>query len=172
MVMCVSVTNIAAADFPATISDFGQDHPNDWYERHRERYRLRVGLRGTLADDWFFGLRLETSNSPRSTNVTFGGDSPGPFAKGDDGIFVGQAYFGYTGFPDFKFTGGRMPQPLITTSMLWDDDINPEGLAEQWKHTFTFDLGGGGGEAVQSYSKEGYSKDGKAVVAKPRNPSN
>ncbi len=150
--------------------DFGQDHLNDWYERHRERYRLRVGLRGTLADDWFFGLRLETSNSPRSTNVTFGADSPGPFSKGDDGIFVGQAYFGYTGFPDFKFTGGRMPQPLITTSMLWDDDINPEGLAEQWKHTFTFDLGGGGGEAVQSYSKEGYSKEGKTVVAKAAEP--
>ena len=55
-----------------------------------------------------------------------------------------------------------MPQPLITTSMLWDDDINPEGLAEQWKHTFTFDLGGGGGEAVQSYSKGGYSKEGKS----------
>jgi Putative porin len=145
---------------------FGQDHVNDWYERHRERYRLRVGLRGTLADDWFFGLRLETSASNRSTNVTFGGESSGgPFAKGDDGIFVGQAYFGYTGFPDFKFTGGRMPQPLITTSMLWDDDINPEGLAEQWKHTFTFDLGGGGAEAVQSYGKGGYSKEGKGVVA-------
>ena len=140
---------------------FGQDNQNDWYERHRERYRLRVGLRGTLMDDWFFGVRLETSSDPRSTNVTFGGDaSNGPFAKNDDGIFVGQAYFGYTGFPDFKFTGGRMPQPLITTSMVWDDDINPEGLAEQWKHTFTFNLGGGGG-ASQSYSKEG-----KAVVAK------
>ena len=145
---------------------FGQDNQNDWYERHRERYRLRVGLRGTLADDWFFGLRLETNTDPRSTNVTFGADSSGgPFSKGDDGIFVGQAYFGYTGFPDFKFTGGRMPQPLITTSMLWDDDINPEGLAEQWKHTFTFNFGGGGGEAVQSYSKEG-----KAVVAHAAEP--
>ena len=149
---------------------FGQDNQNDWYERHRERYRLRVGLRGTLADDWFFGLRLETSNNPRSTNVTFGADSPGPFGKSDDGIYVGQAYFGYTGFPDFKFTGGKMPQPLITTSMLWDDDINPEGLAQQWKHTFTFDLGGGGGAAVQSYSKGGYSKEGKAVVAPVAEP--
>jgi hypothetical protein len=109
---------------------------------------------------------LETSASNRSTNVTFGGESSGgPFAKGDDGIFVGQAYFGYSGFPDFKFTGGRMPQPLVTTSMLWDDDINPEGLAQQWKHTFTFNIGGGSGEAVQSYSKEGYSKEGKSVVA-------
>jgi Putative porin len=145
---------------------FGQNNENDWYERHRQRYRLRVGLRGTLADDWFFGLRLETSASSRSTNVTFGGESSGgPFAKGDDGIFVGQAYFGYTGFPDFKFTGGRMPQPLITTPMVWDDDINPEGLAEQWKHSWTFDIGGGGGEAVQGYSK--YSKEGKGVVAAP-----
>src|SRR6185312_14502947 len=57
------------------------ENPNDWYERHRERYRLRVGLRGTLADDWFFGLRLETNTDPRSTNVTFGGESSGgPFA--------------------------------------------------------------------------------------------
>ena len=142
---------------------FGQDHTNDWYERYRNRYRLRIGLRGTLADDWFFGVRLETNTDPRSTNVTFGGDTAnGPFAKNDDGIFVGQAYFGYTGFPDFKFTGGKMPQPLITTPLLWDDDINPEGLAEQWKHTFTFNLGGGDG-AVQSYAK-----DGKAVVTKSK----
>src|SRR5213595_3248669 len=31
--------------------------PNDWQERKRERYRLRIGLRGVLADDWFFGVR-------------------------------------------------------------------------------------------------------------------
>src|SRR5437879_9372059 len=89
---------------------------NDWQERERERYRLRIGLRGTLADDWFFGIRLETSNKRNSTNVTVGGDgSTGPFAKDDDGIFVGQAYFGYTGFKDIKLTVGRMPQPLVTT---------------------------------------------------------
>jgi Putative porin len=142
-------------------------NPNDWYERHRERYRVRVGLRGTLLDDWSFGIRLETSTSNRSTNVTFGGDSSnGPFSKNDDGIFVGQAYIAYKGFPDLTLIGGRMPQPLVTTPMLWDDDINPEGLAQQWKHTFTFDIGGGAA-AAPSYSKEGYSKDGKGVVAAP-----
>jgi Putative porin len=141
-------------------------HPNDWQERERERYRLRLGLRGTLLDDWFFGLRLETSASARSTNVTFGADtstsSPGgggPFAKGDDGIYVGQAYGGYKGFPGFTFTGGRMPNPFVNTSMVWDDDINPEGLAEQWKHTFTI----GGGAAVPV----SYSKDGKNVAPPP-----
>ena len=142
-------------------------HPNDWQERERERYRLRLGLRGTLMDDWFFGLRLETSASARSTNVTFGddtsSDSPGgggPFAKGSDGIYVGQAYGGYKGFPGFTFTGGRMPNPFVTTLMVWDDDINPEGLAEQWKHSFVF----GGGAAPPPPS---FSKDGKAVVAGP-----
>src|SRR6266478_63342 len=140
------------------------DHPNDWQERERERYRLRIGLRGTLLDDWFFGVRLETSASPRSTNVTFGDDtsssSPGgggPFAKGSDVVYVGQAYGGYKGFPGFTFTGGRMPNPLVTTLMIWDPDINPEGLAEQWKHTFTF----GGGPPPPA----AYSKDGKAVAA-------
>src|SRR5437762_5958832 len=49
--------------------------PNDWLERERERYRLRIGLRGTLADDWFFGIRLETSQNPRSTNATSGDDT-------------------------------------------------------------------------------------------------
>src|SRR4029077_4852827 len=42
-------------------------------------------------------------------------------------------------------------------------DISPEGLAEQWKHTFVF-----GGEAPPPPS---YSKDGKAVLApKPPEP--
>jgi putative porin len=138
---------------------------DDWQERKRERYRLRLGLRGTLADDWFFGIRLETGQAPRSTNVTFGDDTSttsggggGPFAKGSDGINVGQAYFGYKGFKDLTLTGGKMPNPLVTTWMAWDPDINPEGAAEQWKHTFKF--GGGGEAAAQSYSK-----DGKDVAA-------
>src|SRR5262252_273972 len=157
---------------PTSAPGVGVAGANDWQERSRERYRVRLGLRGTLMDDWFFGVRLETNASPRSTNVTFGADtsssSPGgggPFAKGDDVVYVGQAYAGYKGFPDFTFTGGRMPNPLVTTLMVWDPDINPEGLAEQWKHTFTFNLGGGGGGAAPAYSKEG-----KGVVAAPSEP--
>jgi len=146
-----------------TAGDVSQ--PNDWLERDRWRYRLRIGLRGILADDWFFGIRLETSQSNRSTNVTFGDDTSttsgstttinGPFAKNSDGINVGQAYLGYKGFRDITLTGGKMPNPLITTLMVWDADINPEGAAEQWKHTFTFNFGQSGvAQAEQSYSKD------------------
>lgn len=142
---------------------------NDWQERERERYRIRLGLRGTFLDDWFFGLRLETSNNARSTNVTFGDDAAsstagggGPFEKNSDVVYVGQAYAGYKGFPGFTFTGGRMPNPLVNTRMVWDPDINPEGLAEQWKHTFVF---GTEPPPPALYGKDG--KDGKAVVPGP-----
>src|SRR5437588_7205094 len=138
---------------------------NDWQERERERYRLRLGLRGTLLDDWFFGLRLETNNNARTTNVTFGDDTAsstpgggGPFEKNSDGIYVGQAYGGYKGFPGFTFTAGRMPNPLVIANRLvWDPDINPEGLAEQWKRTFVF----GAEPAPPPF----FRKDDKTVVA-------
>jgi hypothetical protein len=146
---------------------------NDWQERERERYRLRLGLRGTLLDDWFFGVRLESSNNARSTNVTMGDDTAtstpgggGPFEKNSDVVYIGQAYGGYNGFPGFTFTAGRMPNPIINTRMVWDPDINPEGLAEQWKHTFVF---GAEPAPPPSFSKDG--KDSKAVVAeKPPEP--
>ena len=131
-------------------------------QRNRARYRLRLGLRGTLADDWFFGLRLETSSNSRSTNVTIGDEaSGGPFSKGSDGLNVGQAYLGYKGWRDITITAGRMPNPLVTTSMLWDADINPEGLAEQWRHTFSLNFGGGQTTAAAA----DYSKDGKSAAA-------
>src|SRR5438034_4962739 len=153
-------------DTPVAEPGAGVAGTHDWQERERERYRLRLGLRGTLLDDWFFGVRLETSANARSTNVTFGDDtSPdsagggGPFAKGSDVVYVGQAYAGYKGFPDFTFTAGRMPNPLLSTLMVWDPDINPEGLAEQWKHTWAI----GGGAPPPPV----YSKDGKNVATPP-----
>ncbi len=115
---------------------------DDAQQRNRARYRIRLGLRGTLVNDFFFGLRLETSTSPRSTNVTFGDDA-GPFGKTSDGAFIGQAYLGYRGIRDVTFTVGRMPNPFVTTSMVWDGDLNPEGIAEQYKHTFNLSFGGG-----------------------------
>jgi hypothetical protein len=150
----------------------GLDPRHDTLQRNRERYRLRIGLRGTLADDWFFGIRLETSQNPRSSNVTFGDDTSGssgpggPFSKTSDGINVGQAYFGYKGFKDITLTVGKMPNPFVTTLMVWDADINPEGAAEQWKHTFNLSFGGGSSAAASSYSKDGKNV-ASAVITEP-----
>ena len=144
----------------------GSPGPNDTLKRSRERYRLRLGLRGTLMDDWFFGLRIETSTNPRSTNVTFGDDA-GPFGKTSDALGVGQAYLGYSGFRDIRLTVGKMPNPLVTTLMVWDADINPEGMAEQWKHSYNFSFGGGATTPAETYSKDGKSAAAVQPAAEP-----
>src|SRR5947207_9733011 len=50
----------------------GVSPPNDWQERKRERYRLRIGLRRVPADDWTVGVRLQATHNPRPTTVTSG----------------------------------------------------------------------------------------------------
>jgi len=76
-------------------------HAGDYDAANRFRYALRIGLRGDLTDDFYYGLRLETSANPRSTWNTLGnssgGQSPnyGPFSKANNySLFIGLAYLG------------------------------------------------------------------------------
>ncbi len=117
----------------------GEDPTDDKQERNRFRYRLRFGFTGNVYNNFFYGFRLETSTGSRSSNVTMADDS-GPWAKTNDALNVGQSYIGWKPSSDWTVTAGRMPNPLVTTSMVWDGDINPEGLSEQWKmHDGTVD---------------------------------
>lgn len=106
----------------------------DDYYRERFRYALRVGIKGELFDDFYYGLRVETSSNPRSPWVTFGDDSNAtPAAKNSDGINVGQVYLGWKPTSWYEMTVGKMPMPLYVTPMIWDADINPEGAVEKFK---------------------------------------
>ena len=109
--------------------------PGSRIELDRGRFALRVGLRGEVFDSFYFGFGLETSSNPRSPWVTFGGSSPGPFGKSSNGIDVGQAYIGWRPGDWLDITAGKMPNPLYTTPMVWDPDLNPEGAAERLKYT-------------------------------------
>jgi len=107
------------------------------YYRERFRYAFRLGLRGDLFDDFYYGLRLETSANPRSPWLTFGDDTAStPSAKNSDGVNVGQAYLGWRPTSWYEMTVGKMPMPLVVTPMIWDSDINPEGAVEKFKTTF------------------------------------
>ena len=109
----------------------------DQLTRDRFRYRLRLGLTGKMQDGWFFGTRIEPTGNNRSTNITSGNTNAQggntPFNKSDT-LSLGQAYIGRN-VGDLTVIAGKQPMPLVTTSMLWDDDINPEGLTEQWSTT-------------------------------------
>lgn len=102
---------------------------------YRFRYSVRLGLRGDAFDDFYYGVRLETSANPRSTWVTLGSASPDPYGKSQSGINFGQAYIGWKPTTWFDFTVGKMPNPLYTSSMVWSPSINPEGLAEHLTYT-------------------------------------
>ncbi len=117
----------------------------DTFARERFRYAVRVGLRGDLTDNFYFGLRLETGQNSRSSWVTFGDEPgfnfPGPSSKSSDGINLGQAYVGWRTTEWMTLEVGKMANPLYTTAMVWDGDINPEGAAERFKYTVDkFDL--------------------------------
>jgi hypothetical protein len=101
----------------------------------RGRAAVRLGLRGEAYDDFYYGLRLETSTNPRSTWITFGGSSPGPFGKSNTGVNVGQAYLGWHPGDWLDITVGKFANPFYTTSMVWDGDLNPEGAVERLKYT-------------------------------------
>lgn len=106
----------------------------------RFRYAARVGLRGEVLDDYYFGVRLDTAANPRSAWVTFGTSSSGvpyqgPFGKSTAGINIGQVYLGWRGVEWLDITAGKMANPIYTTAMVWDPDLNPEGLAERFKKT-------------------------------------
>src|ERR1051326_3124279 len=110
--------------------------PGNAYFRERFRYAVRFGIRGDLFDNFYYGLRLETSANPRSPWVTFGDDSNGtPSAKNSDGINIGQAFVGWRPADWFEATVGKMPMPLYVTPMIWDADISPEGAVEKFKYS-------------------------------------
>ena len=112
----------------------GTGSSKDDYFRERFRYALRVGIRGDLFDNFYYGLRLETSTNPRSPWVTFGDDSnPTPADKHSDGINIGQIYLGWKPTDWYEMTVGKMPMPLYITPLIWDSDINPEGAVEKFK---------------------------------------
>jgi hypothetical protein len=118
------------------------DTANNNVDLQRWRYAVRLGLRGNLFEDFYYGVRLDTSSNPRSTWVAFGDNSTtskglyqGPFGKSAASIAVGQAYIGWRPADWFDLTLGKMPNPLYTTPLVWDSDLNPEGAAEHLKYT-------------------------------------
>jgi hypothetical protein len=105
---------------------------------NRWRYRLRFGVKGDLYDNFFYGIRVATNpNYDRSGNVTFGhGDAAGPFGKDQSLLSIDQVYLGWKPTSDITLTGGQMINPFYTTNLVWDDNLNPAGAAEQFDHSF------------------------------------
>jgi hypothetical protein len=112
---------------------------NTTNDRFRERIRLRLGLNAQIASGVSAGIRLATGNylDPVSTNQTLGSSS----ARYQ--IAVDQAYLRFDAgteanpkFPWMTVWAGRMPNPWTTSDLVWDSDLQFDGVAATWRLGF------------------------------------
>ena len=126
----------------------------------RNRYRLRVGADYTLTDNFKAGVELESALGNDTANQTFGN------AYGKDTINVGLVFLQWKPVDFLTITGGKQRNPIYTTDLVWDPDINPEGASEVASWTFPVDFGGDDAPASSD------PKDAKAISAPIHTPSN
>lgn len=114
---------------------------NTLIDRERLRARVRLGMKAKLVDprdvnvgrvEAIFRLSTGSSDDPVSTNETLGDY----FNK--DNILLDRYYLQWTykpllpvwgRIPQVSLMGGRMPNPWFSSDLVWDDDLNFEGLA-------------------------------------------
>jgi hypothetical protein len=86
--------------------------------------RARLSMNVHIDDDVLLGLRLATGNenSPVSTTQALGGG----FVK--KGIWLDRAYLAVTPLSWLSASFGRMPDPFMRTDLVFDDDLNFDGV--------------------------------------------
>ena len=118
--------------------------------RNRHRIRLRLAAKTQINDRLAVNFRLATGvDDPASGNQTLDGG----FNTKDFGL--DRAYFDYKLTDALTLTGGKMANPAYKAGknqMIWDNDVNPEGLALQ------LDSNGWNGNLV-GYAIEEFSGD-------------
>lgn len=118
-------------------SQFENSTPN----RTSGQVRGRLAAAFSVNEHISIGARLVTGNSddPRSTDVQL--------SNWDDDLEVSldQAYLKYASGA-FQMHAGNIPQPFTRTELVWDGDVNPQGISANWTHA----LAGGGALRMNS----------------------
>ncbi|HET7831557.1 MAG TPA: putative porin [Gallionella sp.] len=111
--------------------------------RQRLRLQARLGMKAKVSDNTFAAFRLTTGTTtdPVSTNQTLG--SSGNFNKSS--VVFDRAYIQSSPYRWLTLSGGKIPNPWLSTDLVWDTDVNFEGVAasftprfnDQWNGVFT-----------------------------------
>ncbi|MFC1482645.1 putative porin [Candidatus Margulisiibacteriota bacterium] len=100
---------------------------DDKHVRDRLRIRARVGITGIIQDQWSGVIGLASGGTdPRSTNQTL----DNTFST--KSIMLDYAFIKYGPIPSLAFFAGKIKRENIIwqpTDLLWDSDVNPEGMA-------------------------------------------
>lgn len=106
---------------------------NELTPRHRMRLRARLTMRGSVSEEFDWGLRLATGSLADniSTNQTFTDFfNRKPFA-------LDQAFITYKPrkVPGLRLQGGRFEPPWTATEMTIDSDLMVDGFNQSYSHT-------------------------------------
>ncbi|MFZ5504788.1 MAG: putative porin [Pseudomonadota bacterium] len=116
-----------ATRFPAGVDldDNGLPTGNATDDVNRLRLRARLGVLAKINDSVSAGLRFTTGNVTDrvSTNQTLGSG----FNKYS--FLVDRAYIKFDPVEWASVSGGRIPNPWFSTDLVWDEDLNFDGLA-------------------------------------------
>lgn len=108
---------------------------NTQENRQRLRLRARLGMLFRLNDRWGGGIRLATGSAADrvSTNQTLGQD------WNKYTLLVDRAYLKFDPAEWFTAMGGRIPNPWFGSDLVWDEDLNFEGVAATLRPAFAND---------------------------------
>ena len=107
---------------------------NTTQNRERLRARLRLGFETELGWGWSVAGRLATGNlqDAVSTNQTLG-NTGARYQTGLDLAYIKWSGNSATGRNSLNVWGGRLPNPWLSTDLVWDPDLTFEGVAANYR---------------------------------------
>ncbi|MCX6646977.1 MAG: putative porin [bacterium] len=114
-------------------------YPETGLHATQPQFQLRVGFVSKVTDELTFGARLVSGErNPRQSDYDIMDDN-----FGFDGIHIDRAYLMWKPqcYSNLTVWGGKFAPPYITTPLLYDPDVQVEGLAESYSwDNFNFTL--------------------------------
>ena len=128
--------------------------------RDRWRFRLRLSADFKLAGNFFGGVMLSTSDNRSSDtkNATYTG------GYDNYGVYISRAFMGWAPTPGLTFIAGKQANPFYTTDLIYDPEVDPQGIVERIDFHKFFNMTFG--EPVAD------GKEGKAPPPAPPSPGN
>ena len=116
----------------------------------RWRERVRLGLTAKIANRWTLDTRLVTGNfaNPVSTNVTLG-NTEQRFNVALDRAQLRYDRADEQGFNWVTASAGRIPNPWLSTELVWDEDVSFDGVAATFRQPITL----GNGDLLEPVSR-------------------
>ena len=103
----------------------GQQVSSSTEDNASGKVRLRLGLNANVTSKVDVGVRITTgsTSNPVSTNQTLG------VYDNKYSLVIDRAFVKLTPYDDLTLWGGRLPNPFFSTDLVWDDDLNFDGVA-------------------------------------------